>query len=344
MKSVKPAPNADAGGDHRMGLRLAVLSVAIGMAAVNTGNNLLYLMLSLVLGLAGVSLAAASWSLRRLRVAPMLPQEATRGEPFLFGAVVTGRFPLLPQTWVRVRLDGLPESPTLTVPVPAESGRGVASSSAVVHRRGVFDQLTVQALTGYPLDLSLRRSRQSWRGSLVVLPRFTPISRLRILGATPAGAGRRGGLLAPAHRPGGIGTDLYNLREYAPSDDARHIDWRSTARTGRLMVREFEREEERRLDLVLDLAATDDAAFESAVERCAAILDYAWRERFDARLLIAGSTGASRGREAMRRLAAVSHTASGTRELGTAIARARRDADLIVVSADPARATPIEIA
>ena len=46
--------------DYRMGLRLAVLSLAIGMAAVNTGNNLLYLMLALVLALAALSFGAAA--------------------------------------------------------------------------------------------------------------------------------------------------------------------------------------------------------------------------------------------------------------------------------------------
>jgi len=326
------------GTDHRMGLRLAVLSAAIGVAAVNTGNNLLYLMLSLALGLGGVSLAAARWSLRRLHVTPMLPEEATCGEPFLVGVEVSGRFPLLPQTWVRVRLEGLPEPLELTVAVPGGTGRGVASSRFAVGRRGVFERLTVQALTGYPLDLSLRRARQGWRGRLVVLPRFERISRLRIAGA--AGATRRGGLNAPSRRPGGAGADLYNIREYTMSDDARHIDWRSSARTGRLMVRELEREEERRLDLVLDVRAGDADSFEAAVGRCAAILDLARRSRFDARLLVPGHDTALTGRSAMRCLAAVSH---GGPPLEAVLAFVRREAELVVISADPARSTPLEI-
>ena len=335
----------DAAGDYRMGLRLSALGLAIGMAAINTGNNLLYLMLALILALAGVSIAASWWSLRRLQVAPMLPDEATRGEPFTFGVEVTGRFPLLPQTWVRVRLAGLPEAVELSVAVPAASRRGVASVRATVTRRGLYENLSVQALTGYPLDLWLRQVTQPWRGRIAVMPRFDRISRLRI--APTIRGGRGAGVNAPSRRVGGAGTELHNLREYTQSDDARHIDWRSSARTGTLMVREFEREEEKRLDLVLDLQAADPEAFETAVERCAAILDFASRERFDARLVVPGFRRTMSGHEAMRCLAAVAVVTPDARSaaaLDTAMGLVRRNGDVVVISADPARATPLEIA
>jgi uncharacterized protein (DUF58 family) len=133
------------------------------------------------------------------------------------------------------------------------------------------------------------------------------------------------------------------------SDDARHIDWRSSARTGRLMVREFEREQERRIDLVLDLEAADDEAFEQAVQRCAAILDLARRERYDARLLLPGIEAAPAGIRAMRCLASVKpvrQAAAGPPGGGLAgtLALVRPDAESVVVSADPARSTPIEMA
>lgn len=323
--------------DHRMGLRLAVLSLAIGLAAVNTGNNLLYLMLALVLALAGLSVAAAAWSLRRLKVAPWLPETVTRGEPFLMGAEVTGRFPLLPQTWVRVRLQGLPERVELDVAVSSETGRGVTSARVTLSHRGVYSDLSVLASTGYPLDLSLRRLRPGWRGELIVLPRFTRLRAMRP--AMLSGDGRRGAASAVSARAGGAGTQLHNIREYTARDDARHIDWRSTARTGRLMVREFEREEQRRVDLVLDLQAADDDGFETAVERCAAIVDLARRVPFEVRLLTPGSPAATTSQQMMRRLAEARRTQA---PLDAALGQARPDAEVVVISADPARCTPIE--
>jgi uncharacterized protein (DUF58 family) len=50
----------------------------------------------------------------------------------------------------------------------------------------------------------------------------------------------------------GRGYDLYRIREYLPEDSARHVDWKATARTGALKVREFSREDERKLRIVFD--------------------------------------------------------------------------------------------
>jgi hypothetical protein len=50
----------------------------------------------------------------------------------------------------------------------------------------------------------------------------------------------------------GRGYDLYRIRDYMPEDSARHVDWKATARTGALKVREYSREDERRLRIVFD--------------------------------------------------------------------------------------------
>jgi len=50
----------------------------------------------------------------------------------------------------------------------------------------------------------------------------------------------------------GRGTDLYRIREYLPEDSARHVDWKATAKSGSVKVREFAREDDRRLRLVFD--------------------------------------------------------------------------------------------
>ena len=50
----------------------------------------------------------------------------------------------------------------------------------------------------------------------------------------------------------GRGHELHSLRNYQPNDSARFVDWKVTAKTGRVMVREFAREDERRVMLVLD--------------------------------------------------------------------------------------------
>ncbi|MGH9522960.1 MAG: DUF58 domain-containing protein, partial [Terriglobales bacterium] len=67
---------------------------------------------------------------------------------------------------------------------------------------------------------------------------------------------------------------LYRIREYLPEDSARHVHWKASARTGSLKVREFTREDERKLRLVFDnppTGAVSDADYERGVTTAASL-------------------------------------------------------------------------
>ena len=51
----------------------------------------------------------------------------------------------------------------------------------------------------------------------------------------------------------GRGGEFYRIRPYEPFESARHVDWKATAHTGELQVREFAREQEHLLEIFLDL-------------------------------------------------------------------------------------------
>jgi len=72
----------------------------------------------------------------------------------------------------------------------------------------------------------------------------------------------------------GRGNDLYRIREYMPDDSARHVDWKASAKSGSLKVREFSREDERKLRIVFDNSIVDvvsEQAYESAVALAASL-------------------------------------------------------------------------
>jgi uncharacterized protein (DUF58 family) len=72
----------------------------------------------------------------------------------------------------------------------------------------------------------------------------------------------------------GRGSDLYRIREYMPEDSARHVDWKATAKSGSLKVREFSREDERKLCIVFDNPAAQvisPQAYERAVNLAASL-------------------------------------------------------------------------
>jgi uncharacterized protein (DUF58 family) len=72
----------------------------------------------------------------------------------------------------------------------------------------------------------------------------------------------------------GRGYDLYRIRDSMPDDSARHVDWKATAKSGSLKVREFSREDERKVRLVFDNPSPGTlsaAAYESAVAMAASL-------------------------------------------------------------------------
>jgi uncharacterized protein (DUF58 family) len=72
----------------------------------------------------------------------------------------------------------------------------------------------------------------------------------------------------------GRGSDLYRIREYMPEDSARHVDWKATAKSGSLKVREFAREDERKLRIVFDnpqQGAISESSYERAVSLAASL-------------------------------------------------------------------------
>jgi uncharacterized protein (DUF58 family) len=111
-------------------------------------------------------------------------------------------------------------------------------------RRGVYRQDAFGIRTRFPFGFFEKTRRVESPIDIVVYPRVEPTDQfyevLPLLSGEVAGYFR------------GRGHELHSLRDYLPTDSARFVDWKVTARAGRMMVREFAREDERRVMLVLD--------------------------------------------------------------------------------------------
>jgi len=144
--------------------------------------------------------------------------------------------------------------------------------------------------TRFPFGFFRRRRRLRARNvDIVVYPKPEVISdELHLL---PMYAGR-----LPAMRRG-AGHDLFSMRDYQPQDDLRHIDWKATARSRRLTVREFTSEDERRITIVLDTYLPREAPgdltdrFERGVVQAASLIKHFIDERAEVRLVLGGDVG-----------------------------------------------------
>jgi uncharacterized protein (DUF58 family) len=112
----------------------------------------------------------------------------------------------------------------------------------------------------------------------------------------------------------GRGSDLYRIREYMPEDSARHVDWKASAKSGSLKVREFSREDERRLRLVFDNPASgtvSSPAYERAVNLAASLAWHFSTQDVDVSYVIPGYPRGTDVHEFLARLAVIQPQGEG---------------------------------
>ena len=257
----------------REGRVFVLVTLGVGAAAVNTGNNLLYLVLGMLLSSIVLSGVLSELVLRRLRVERRLPRRAFAGSPCVIELVVTNDKRRAPSYSIEVE-DVAAKEPTerrcyfLKVgPRSAES----ASYHRTPSRRGVLALEEIRVRTRYPFGLFEKSRSFAVEDTLVVYPALARRARADA-------EEERAGPDIPIQRSG-AGSEVAGLREHRDGDDARAIHWRRTASLGRVVVRERQRDAARRLTLLIDERRPEGAS-------------PAWDERFER--LLSEAAGAAR--------------------------------------------------
>jgi uncharacterized protein (DUF58 family) len=279
-----------------------VIIIVVGFAAWNTGNNLLFLVFSLLCSTVFVGWVHAGTSLRDLTVSARFPDHIFAAEPAPVIVTLRNTKRVLPSFSILVEARG----PVNEVD-PKRRRRYVKRLLAYfgyVPHNAAAEQRVEQLFparghvlidgfelsTRFPFGFFRRRRRLRARNvDIIVYPKPEVISdELHLL---PMYAGRM-----PSMRRG-AGHDLFSMRDYQPQDDLRHIDWKATARSRRLTVREFTSEDERRITIVLDTRLSHGAGsdlperFERGVVQAASLIKHFIDERAEVRLVLGDDVG-----------------------------------------------------
>ena len=290
--------------------RLALgAAAAAAVAGVDTNQTLTYQAFTLLVALLAVAFAASLAFRARVGVERELPRYATAGEPFSYRVSVTnhGARPLAGATlaesfadprpafaaWRAAREPGerrrnwfdrnagyfrwrwlierkLPRTAgEAALPTLAPGARETVRLSMTPRRRGRIELGGVAVGRADPLGLARGIARVALPARVIALPRRYRIPPLALPGT------RR-------FQPGGVSLaasigdseEFIGLREYRPGDPLQRVHWKSFARTGRPIVKEYRDEFFQRHALVLDTGSADgeDAAFEEAVALAASFV------------------------------------------------------------------------
>jgi uncharacterized protein (DUF58 family) len=257
--------------------------ILVALAAMNTGNNLLFLILACLIATILMSGILSSITLSGVELHLELPEHIFAGQAFRSVVELENEKLTLPSFSLRVEAvkpknvsaNAMLETP-IYFPYLPKHERVRQGIPITFPHRGVYRQEAFRIVTRFPFGFLQKARRLDLKTEALVYPSIEPTQEyLEIL------PGLEGALESATK---GRGQDLYALRDYVPTDSARHVHWKASARLGSLMVREFTREDDCRVLLVLDPFVGVSAApqesgttavlserFERAVTLCAAV-------------------------------------------------------------------------
>jgi uncharacterized protein (DUF58 family) len=222
----------------------------VGFAALNTGNNLLYLVLSLMLAFLVLSGVMSESALRGIRVRRRLPRDLFAGASAGVGLEITNEQLKVPAFAVlvedRVAENGGPARAAgrafaLRVDPGATELR---SYQLTPTRRGVLKFVDFRVYTRFPFGLFSKSLSIEASAESLAYPEVEPVVIPANFGAARGGGEKVAG-------PSGSGADAVGLREFADGDSVRRIHWRSSLRHRQLFVTEIESEHEAEVEVRL---------------------------------------------------------------------------------------------
>ena len=315
------------------GLLYLVLVLVIGMAALNTGNNLLFIVVSAMLAAVIVSGVASAVVLLGLELDVIVPEHLFAGSVAMARLVLRNknrwassfsvsvvpprqkggkrhmtlqrssfRFPpkskpgeewfMWPDLSLRWTTDPVPPAELFqgAIYFPFIPARQSAQTEVELHftRRGSYVQNGFGLQTKFPFSFLNKTRTIAMRREVIVYPSVEATDEFFEM--LPLITGEIEAYVR------GRGYDLYRIRDYGAEDSARHVDWKATARTGDLKVREFTREDERKLRLVFDNPAPDAisaAAYERGVNLAASLAWHFAADTTDLSFVGPGYSGSS---------------------------------------------------
>ncbi len=310
------------------------LLLIVGFSAWNTGNNLLFLVLSFLTAALVVGFFAGALMLKKLDVKMRFPETIFAGEETPILVSLHNRKRFFPSYSIVAEVRGKEREESIAAnelrsllpnfiakrftiaPVIRRTleyfvyvPRNELIENRTLHvfpERGRFLIKDFELSTKFPFAFFRHRRRLAAKETeLIVFPRL-----LKLQNGVETPTIDAGKLVAFKK---GSGQDLLALRDYQPNDDLRRVDWKATARSRHLIVREFAAEDDRRVTIFVDdlfppdeqqmtlrekLEAERDGRspmrsekFERLISTAAAILNEITEERAELKLIIGGDAG-----------------------------------------------------
>jgi uncharacterized protein (DUF58 family) len=248
----------------REGKVFLLIVFGVGFAAINTGNNLLHLLLGMLLALIMVSSVMSEQSLRRLTVVRRLPTRAQVGRPHLVEIEVYNHKRRIPSYAIEIEdlRAGQPADKRCFFLKISPRSAQVAAYRRTPARRGRDRHIGFRVATRFPFGLIEKWREIAADGDLIIYPAVDPVN------LPPDTSGQHAGDDSALGR--GWGDEIVGVRPMRDGDDPRDIYWPKSTVPGQLVLRDRARESRRHVTYSVDNhhpGKSPDEAFTARFER-----------------------------------------------------------------------------
>jgi uncharacterized protein (DUF58 family) len=254
------------------GRRFIIISLAVGFAAVNTGNNLFYLVLAMLLSLIIASGFLSEWGIKGLSIKRTFPPYIFARTPCSIMVQVTNNKRYLPSFSLELeeQIDGEKKEGLAYLFRVGPQKTQTQVYRLAFPRRGIHKLQDPNLLTRFPFGFFIKGARTKETREVLAYPQLLPWEEL-----LPEQA--HGDERSRSRPSKGRGEDIFAVREYLPGDASRDIHWRSTAKRSQTIVKEYERPGAKKVQICLDTylpekaTAQEQALFEQRVSKAASL-------------------------------------------------------------------------
>jgi uncharacterized protein (DUF58 family) len=261
----------------REGKRFILTTGLILVAAFNTGNNLIYLILSMMLSILTLSFLILKINIRglMLKVSHVKPLFVNKTENM--DVVLSNKKRFIPSYSLNVFMPGRASGGTYFPEIAALTSKS-GSIPVLYKKRGIYKYGDFSIESSFPFIFLSDTVLCRIDGEILVYPEIKEID-----GMIPDIAGKSYEL---SHIKTGIGDEFSMIREFRYGDNWRSIHWKASAKASKLMVMEYTSDEPRKLTVILDnLLPHDPESFEKAVSFAASVADMFLKEEYFVRLI-----------------------------------------------------------
>lgn len=226
-------PRADTGPGvikiTKAGWFYILLTIFLGVSGINTGNNLIYLIVAAFLSFMAVSGIFGKSNLSKIDVRIELPEEIYADTSTPVRVIIRNNRRVLPVFLMRVHVAGS----EILFPFVEVKTEGARYLSLPFRERGRSEIRNIYVSSVFPFNFFIRFRTMPGVFEAIVFPRA---NKCASLGSFEKGRRSRG---EQTTNKTGYEADIISLRDYIEGDPLKYIHWKATAKTGRLKTKEL---------------------------------------------------------------------------------------------------------